>query len=85
MSYLSIDRVDGIEICFVLARGVQIIYETNEVRIKTSRSEGHKSQATDKFIALKKVVSVAMFFDHQRGKQGASKGLNLSTTLPLDR
>ena len=35
VSILSIDRVDGIEIGLGLPRGVQI-YETNEVRIKTS-------------------------------------------------
>ena len=38
-----------------------VLYETNEVRIKTSRSGGHKRQETD--ITRKKVVKVTMFFD----------------------
>ena len=60
VSSLRIDWVDVIEIFFGLLRGVQI-YEPNEVRIKTSRSGGHKRQKPE--ITLKQVVELAMFCD----------------------
>ena len=43
VSVLSIDRVDGVEICFGLLRGVQI-YKTDEVRIKTSEVEATRGR-----------------------------------------
>ena len=46
MSVFGIDRVDGCEIFLGLLLGVQI-YDTNEVRMQTSRSGGHKRQKTD--------------------------------------
>ena len=46
MSVFGIDRVEGCEIFLGLPLGVQI-YDTNEVRMQTSRSGGHKRQKTD--------------------------------------
>ena len=67
VSILSIDRVDGIEICLALLRGVQI-YEPNEVRIKTSRSEDHKRQRPD--ITRKKIVEGCVKMMVKRRKRG---------------
>ena len=67
VSILSIDRVDGIEICLALLRGVQI-YEPNEVRIKTSRSEDHKRQRPD--ITRKKIVEGCVMMMVKRRKRG---------------
>ena len=67
VSILSIDRVDGIEICLALLRGVQI-YEPNEVRIKTSRSEDHKRQKPD--ITRKKIVEGCVMMMVKRRKRG---------------
>ena len=73
VSILSIDRVDGIEICLALLRGVQI-YEPNEVRIKMSRSEDHNRQKPD--ITRKKIVEACVYDDGKK-KKARSKGVNL--------
>ena len=73
LGQVSIDRVDGIEVGFGLLRGVQI-YEPNEVRIKTSRSEDHKRQKPD--ITRKKIVEACVYDDGKK-KKARSKGVNL--------